>query len=90
MKKLCVVLTVLCMLFAMMAAACAAALPAVGFAAKSGSINGGFEYELTVTLKKALDEIGYKGFLTIEREVGGNPAADIRMAADFLRGLIKG
>ncbi len=39
---------------------------------------------------KALDEIGYKGFLTIEREVGGNPAADIRMAADFLRGLIKG
>lgn len=55
MKKLCVVLTVLCMLFAMMAAACAAALPAVGFAAKSDSINGGFEYELTVTLKKALE-----------------------------------
>ena len=34
---------------------------------------------------KALDEIGYKGFLTIEREVGDNPKADIMMAADFLR-----
>ena len=38
---------------------------------------------------KALDDIGYKGFLTIERECGENPEADIRMAADFLRGLIK-
>ena len=37
---------------------------------------------------KALDEIGYKGFLTIEREVGDNPKADIMMAADFLRGII--
>lgn len=37
---------------------------------------------------KALDEIGYKGFLTIERECGDDPAADIRMAADFLRGII--
>ena len=34
---------------------------------------------------KALDEIGYKGFLTIERECGDSPEADIRMAADFLR-----
>ncbi len=34
---------------------------------------------------KALDEIGYKGFLTIEREVGENPVKDIEMAADFLR-----
>jgi len=34
---------------------------------------------------KALDEIGYKGFLTIEREVGDNPAADIQLAAEFLR-----
>ncbi|MBO5008428.1 MAG: sugar phosphate isomerase/epimerase [Clostridia bacterium] len=33
---------------------------------------------------KALDEIGYKGFLTIEREVGDNPAADIEIAAKFL------
>ena len=34
---------------------------------------------------KALNEIGYNGFLTIEREVGDTPEADIRMAADFLR-----
>lgn len=33
----------------------------------------------------ALHDIGYKGFLTIEREVGENPAADIKLAADFLR-----
>ena len=38
---------------------------------------------------KALDEIGYHGFLTIEREVGDDPAADIAMAADFLRSLIR-
>lgn len=37
----------------------------------------------------ALDEIGYKGFLTIERECGEDPAADITMAADFLRNIIK-
>ena len=34
---------------------------------------------------KALEDIGYRGFLTIERECGEDPAADIRMAADFLR-----
>ena len=34
---------------------------------------------------QALEEIGYKGFLTIEREVGEDPAADISLAADFLR-----
>ena len=34
---------------------------------------------------RALEEIGYKGFLTIEREVGDNPAADIELAANFLR-----
>lgn len=37
---------------------------------------------------KALEEIGYKGYLTIEREVGSNPEADITLAADFLRGII--
>lgn len=37
---------------------------------------------------KALDEIGYKGFLTIEREVGENPTADIEKAVNFLRGLM--
>ena len=37
---------------------------------------------------KALDEIGYKGFLTIERECGADPSVDIALAADFLRGII--
>lgn len=37
---------------------------------------------------KALDEIGYKGFLTIEREVGDNPESDIKLAVEFLKGLI--
>lgn len=32
----------------------------------------------------ALDKIGYKGFLTIEREVGDDPEADIKLAKDFL------
>ena len=34
---------------------------------------------------KALDDIGYRGFLTIEREVGEDPAKDIALAADFLK-----
>ena len=34
---------------------------------------------------KALEEIGYKGFLTIERECGDDPAKDIMIAADYLR-----
>ena len=38
---------------------------------------------------KALDEIGYHGFLTIEREVGDDPEGDIRLAVDFLNGLIR-
>ena len=33
---------------------------------------------------KALEEIGYNGFLTIEREVGENPLKDIQTAFDFL------
>ncbi|HOJ47511.1 MAG TPA: sugar phosphate isomerase/epimerase family protein [Bacillota bacterium] len=33
----------------------------------------------------ALNDIGYTGYLTIEREVGENPAADIAMAVDFLK-----
>ena len=33
---------------------------------------------------EALEDIGYKGFLTIEREVGANPAADIAKAIEFL------
>ena len=38
---------------------------------------------------KALNDIGYHGFLTIEREVGDDPEADIRLAADFLREHIR-
>ncbi|MCI9256211.1 sugar phosphate isomerase/epimerase family protein [Acutalibacter sp.] len=38
---------------------------------------------------KALDEIGFKGFLTIEREVGGDPARDIGAAVKFLEGLTR-
>jgi sugar phosphate isomerase/epimerase len=37
---------------------------------------------------KALDEIGYKGFLTIEREVGNDPAGDILLAKNFLADAI--
>ncbi len=38
---------------------------------------------------KALQEIGYRGFYTIEREVGENPEADIILARDFLRRMGK-
>ena len=41
------------------------------------------------TYLKALDDIGYKGFLTIERECGDNPAADIGLAVDHLRANMK-
>ncbi len=41
------------------------------------------------TYLAALDHIGYRGFLTIEREVGDDPAKDIAMAADFLRAKIE-
>jgi L-ribulose-5-phosphate 3-epimerase len=34
---------------------------------------------------KALQDIGFKGYLTIERVVGKNPAADIQLAVDFLK-----
>ncbi len=39
---------------------------------------------------KALDEIGYKGFLTIEREVGDDPVKDIQNAITFLNNKIAG
>jgi sugar phosphate isomerase/epimerase len=34
---------------------------------------------------KALQDIGYTGYLTIEREAGEDPAADIRKAVEFIR-----
>ena len=37
---------------------------------------------------KALEDIGYKGFLTIEREVGENPVSDISKAVEFLKAKI--
>lgn len=37
---------------------------------------------------QALDDIGYRGFLTIEREVGENPVQDIALAIQFLKGKI--
>lgn len=36
----------------------------------------------------ALKEVGYSGFLTIEREVGEDPERDIRDAVEFLKQLI--
>ena len=36
----------------------------------------------------ALKEIGYDGFLTIERECGDDPAADIALAANYIKPLI--
>ena len=35
----------------------------------------------------ALADIGYKGYLTIERECGDTPEKDIGMAVDFLRSM---
>ena len=34
---------------------------------------------------KALEDIGFRGFLTIEREAGEDPSADIKIAYDFLK-----
>lgn len=36
----------------------------------------------------ALKGIGYDGFLTVERETGGNPQEDIRLAADYIGKLL--
>lgn len=40
------------------------------------------------TYLKALEEIGYRGFLTIEREAGQDPAADILTAKNHLLNVI--
>ena len=37
---------------------------------------------------QALEDIGYKGFLTIEREAGEDPSADIFTAKQFLLDII--
>ena len=36
----------------------------------------------------ALRSVGYDNFLTIEREVGEDPVADIQKAVNFLKGEI--
>ena len=46
-----------------------------------GFASGGVDFD---GYMKALEDIGYTGFLTIEREVGENPAADIALAVEFL------
>ncbi len=38
---------------------------------------------------KALDDVGYRGFLTVEREVGDNPEQDVQEAVEFLKDKIK-
>lgn len=38
---------------------------------------------------QALEEIGYRGFLTVERECGENPSADIQKAVEFLQETIR-
>ena len=47
---------------------------------------GGVDFKAYLS---ALEEIGYRGYLTIEREVGGNPAGDITIAANYLRAIIE-
>lgn len=42
---------------------------------------GGVDFDKYIS---ALNDIGYDGYLTIEREVGDDPAGDIGMAVDFL------
>jgi L-ribulose-5-phosphate 3-epimerase len=37
---------------------------------------------------KALEDIGYHGYLTIEREVGDDPEKDIREAVEYLKNLL--
>lgn len=36
----------------------------------------------------ALEEVGYRGFLTIERECGENPAEDIKTAVEYLNNIM--
>ena len=55
MKKLMAVLLVICLVLAC-TAALAASKPTVSFTAKSGSVNGGFDYELGVKVSKAQAE----------------------------------
>ena len=46
------------------------------------------EMNLSAPILRALEDIGYRGYLTIEREVGGTPEKDISMAVEFLKAKI--
>jgi len=48
--------------------------------------NGGVDFDNYLA---ALRDVGYNGYLTIEREVGDDPAADIKMAVDFLHNKLE-
>ena len=37
---------------------------------------------------KALKDIGYDGYLTVERETGADPSADIKKALDYIKDYI--
>lgn len=61
-------------------------LRGVGFYKEVPLGTGSVDYPKYVA---ALHEIGYRGFLTIEREVGDNPIADITTAVNFLKDILK-
>lgn len=61
-------------------------LRGVGFYREVPLGTGSVDYPKYVA---ALHEIGYRGFLTIEREVGDNPIADITTAVNFLKDILK-
>jgi len=46
---------------------------------------GGVDYKKYLA---ALEDIGYRGFLTIEREVGPDPVKDIKTAVDYLTAVM--
>ena len=47
---------------------------------------GGVDF---VNYLKKLNDVGFKGFLTIERELGPSPETDIKLAVDFLNEILK-
>ena len=38
---------------------------------------------------RALKDVGYSGFLTVEREAGENPLEDIAAGLEFIRALMR-